>query len=87
MLQSKTKITKFRKKHSMVYREIPDLGSQMNVVAELGLYWPQDSQQDDGFILTATKSQYVESVVFIWLILVILTVYLIGKSIPGGGEG
>lgn len=72
MLQSKTKITKFRKKHSMVYREIPDLGSQMHVVAELGLYRPQDSQQDDGFILTATKSQYVESVVFIWLILVIL---------------
>lgn len=71
----------------MVYREIPDLGSQMNVVAELGLYWPQDSQPDDGFILTATKSQYVESVVFIWLILVILTVYLIDKSIPGGGEG
>lgn len=69
----------------MVYREIPDLGSQMNVVAELGLYWPQDSQQDAGFILTATK--YAESVAFIWLILVILTVYLSDKSIPGGGEG
>lgn len=80
MLQSKTKITKFRKNHSMVYREIPDLGSQMHIVAELGLYRPQDSQQDDGFILTATKSQYVESVVFIWLILVILTVYLTDKE-------
>lgn len=71
----------------MVYREIPDLGSQMKVVAELGLYRPQDSQQNDGFMLTATKSRYVESVAFIWLILVIHVVYLSGKSILVGGAG
>lgn len=33
----------------MACREIPDFGSQKNIVAELGLYCPQDSQQNDAF--------------------------------------
>lgn len=54
----------------MVHGDIPAFGSQTKVVAELSLYQPQDSQQNGGFTRKATKSQDVESVAFIWLILV-----------------
>lgn len=37
----------------MACREIPDFGSQTNTVSELGLYCPQDSQQNDAFPFTA----------------------------------
>lgn len=67
----------------MACREIPDFGSQMNTVAELGLYCPEDSQQNDAFPFTAGISICVSS---IHLVHISRTCSIYSdKSIPGGG--